>query len=985
MDQLPVGTVTFLFTDIEGSTKLWQEHPAEMNAALSRHHAILNGSISINHGYVFQIIGDAFCAAFSTVLDGINAALAAQRALRDENWGDTGAFRVRMALHTGTAEVHAGEHTSGEYISSLTLSRAARLLSAGHGGQILLSFPAAELVRDHLPQDVSLRDLGAHRLKDLVRPEHIYQAVVPDLPAEFLPIKTLETHPNNLPIQLTSFIGRDREMARVKELLAGARLLTLTGAGGAGKTRLALQAAADRIDEFPDGVWFVEFAPLADPALISQSVASVVGLREAAGQSLKAMLADYLRAKTTLLILDNCEHLIDACAVFADTVLHDAPNVKILATSREALGIAGETAYRVPSLSLPPQSGSDLKDFESLVQYEAVHLFIERALAVQPDFSLTSTNAAVLAQICHRLDGIPLALELAAARIKSMSVEQIAERLNDRFRLLTGGSRTALPRQQTLRAAIDWSYDLLSEEERVLLRRLSVFAGGCTLEAAQAVCSCDPVCEEDVPDLLAHLVDRSLVTFEQHGSETRYRLMETIRQYARDRMLESTEVETIRDRHLDFFVTLAEAVEPKLRSSEQVQWLDRLDLENDNLRTALEWSLGKGRVEKGMRLAAALTWFWDRSGYWIEGRERVEKLLTQPEAAARTLIRAKCLFAASVMISAVGAVWLGGSDASSPYLEEAIAISREYGQAGKRLCASALTYLTGNLHASDPVLAQAHYDEAWKIAQELGDQWIAASLVHIKGHWLASQNKYEDARSAFEESMKLFRSAGDKHWTAILSADIAALDFDQGDFAGARIQLEQNLVYFRETKDQDHICNSLTRLGEIARAEGNFDLAKRYYIEALEIGRGLGSKPLIGVNTSNLGYIAVLDGELEKARSFFTESLACARELDSKVMIVFSLLGFAGAAAVEMNAQQAVHILAAVDVTIKGEEANSLNPADKAEYERYISLTRQQLDEAAFNAAWAEGQKLTLDQAIELALKDADNFSAEAPIGSADQ
>ncbi len=502
MNNLPTGTVTLLFTDIEGSTQLLHALRDQYALVLADQRAILRAAFDQWAGCEIDTQGDAFFVAFARATDAVNAVVQAQRNLAAHAWTDGVTVRVRMALHTGEAMLA----TTG-YVG-IDVHRAARICSAGHGGQVLLSQTTRDLVEEALPNGVALRDLGEHRLKDLKRPEHVYQLVIADLPADFAPLKSLDAHPHNLPIQLTSFIGREQEMARVKELLEGARLLSLTGSGGAGKTRLALQVAADLIDEFPDGVWFVELAPLTDAGLIPQTVASLLGLREEAGRPVMTMLSDYLRAKTTLLLLDNCEHLIDACAKFADTILHVAPKIKILATSREALGIAGETAYRVPSLSLPPPQ-LPISNYQSLNQYESVRLFIDRALAVQPDFSVTNANAPALAQICHRLDGIPLALELAAARVKSLSVEQIAVRLDDRFRLLTGGSRTALPRQQTLRAAIDWSHSLLTEEERVLLRRLSVFAGGWTLDAAQAVCGCDPVRADDVLDLLARLVDKS--------------------------------------------------------------------------------------------------------------------------------------------------------------------------------------------------------------------------------------------------------------------------------------------------------------------------------------------------------------------------------------------------------------------------------------------------------------------------------------------
>jgi predicted ATPase/class 3 adenylate cyclase len=918
MPDRPSGTVTFLFTDIEGSTKLWQQHPDAMPGALARHHALLNEAVATHGGYVFQIIGDAFCAAFSTATDGLGAALATQRALRDATWGETGAIRVRMALHTGAAEVRAGEFTSGEYVSGLTLSRAARLLSAGHGEQILLSLPTAELVRDQLPSDVSLRDLDAHRLKDLIRPEHIYQVVVPDLRSEFLPLKTLDTHPNNLPIQLTSFIGREQEMARVKELLEGARLLSLTGSGGAGKTRLSLQVAADLIDEFPDGVWFIELAPLTDPALIPQTVASLLGLREEAGRPVMTMLSDYLRAKSTLLLLDNCEHLIDACAKFADTILHAAPKVKLLATSREALGIAGEAAYRVPSLSLPPVQLAT-SNFQTLTQYESVRLFIDRALAVQPDFSVTSANAPALAQICHRLDGIPLALELAAARVKSLSVEQIAARLDDRFRLLTGGSRTALPRQQTLRAAIDWSFSLLAEEERVLLRRLSVFAGGWTLEAAQAVCSCDPICADDVLDLLARLVDKSLVIFEQRDSEARFRMMETIRQYARDRLLESTEAETIRDRHLDFFMAFAEEVEPKLRGPEQMQWLDRLDLEHDNLRAALEWSLGAGRVEKGLRLGAALAWFWERRGYMSEGQAHLTAILCMAEGMADTSARARALHAA--------------------------------GRLAQR---------QGDLVPARQLLEQSH-----AMARTLGDKWTQMLSLHNLGNVLNDERgEIAMERSLHEESLNLARELGNDWGITWALMGLGHVAIRESDYTAARSYFEESLKIRRRLGDKWGIARSLNELGEIAQREGDYASAQKFYTESLTIHRELGHKSHEPRVLFNLGSTALSQNDYGRAQTLFVQCLRLSREQGRRTFMIGCLVCLAQVAAVFGQAEKAARLFGASDAQDEA-RGRLLNPADRKEH---VAAVRAQLGEAPFNAAWAEGRAMTLEQAAELAM-----------------
>jgi class 3 adenylate cyclase len=483
---LPTGTITFLFTDIEGSTRLWEQYPAAMEAALARHDALAEAVIEQHEGRLVKHRGegDSLFAVFARAVDAVAAAVALQQALAAEPWPAEAAPRVRMSLHTGDAAFREGDYFGA------AVNRCARLRAVAHGGQLLLSSATQELIRDALPDEVSLRDLGEHRLRDLARPERIFQLLHPDLPSDFPPLTSLNSLPHNLPQQVTSFIGREKEMAEVRRLLATTRLLTLTGSGGTGKTRVSLQVAADLLEGGGDGVWLVELAPLADPGLVPQAVATALGIREEPGKPLSQSLVDFLKPKRLLLLLDNCEHLLSACAELAELILRSCPGVQILATSREGLNIPGETTYRLPSLTLPdPRQPTPTA--ESLSQYEAVRLFIDRATAAVPSFAVTNQNAPAVAQLCVRLDGIPLAIELAAARVKAMSVEQINGRIADMFRLLTGGSRTALPRQQTLRAAIDWSYDLLSEKEKILLRRLSVFAGGWTLEAAEQVCA-DP-------------------------------------------------------------------------------------------------------------------------------------------------------------------------------------------------------------------------------------------------------------------------------------------------------------------------------------------------------------------------------------------------------------------------------------------------------------------------------------------------------------
>ena len=474
MNNLPSGTVTFLFTDIEGSTKLAQEYPNQWEALRAGHHEILQSAVDGHNGYVFQIIGDAFCVAFHTASDGLNAAIEAQRNLGAEA-SEEMPIRVRMGIHVGEAEIRGTD-----YRGYLTLARVQRVMAAAYGGQVLLSNTTADLIRDQLPEGVTLRDMKENLLKGWSASEHLWQAVATGLRQDFPPLTTINIIPNNLPIPMTSFVGREQEIVEIKQALEKTRLVTLTGSGGTGKTRLSLQVATEIVDHFKDGVWLIELAPITDPELVPNTVANVLGIREVSARPLMTTLLDWFSDRELLILLDNCEHLLEACARFTDSVLRGSRGVRILASSREALGIAGETAYRVPSLPTP--SPKEQIEIERLEKYESVQLFTQRAAQTLPTFKVTKATSPAVTQICHRLDGIPLAIELAAARVKVLSVEQIAERLDDRFRLLTGGSRTALPRQQTLRALIDWSYQLLSEQERLLFRRLAVFVGGWTLE-----------------------------------------------------------------------------------------------------------------------------------------------------------------------------------------------------------------------------------------------------------------------------------------------------------------------------------------------------------------------------------------------------------------------------------------------------------------------------------------------------------------------
>ncbi len=808
MPELPFGTVTFLFTDIEGSTRLWEEHPEPMRCALARHDELASSIIVQYKGALVKSRGggDSLFAVFARASDAIAGACALQRAYHGETWPERLPLRVRMALHTGEADLRDGDYYGA------TVNRCARLRAIGHGGQVLLSAATQELVRDSLPPEATLRECGEHRLRDLGRPETVFQLCHLALPSEFPPLLSLESLLANLPLQLTSFIGRDKELAEVKALVDKTKLLTLTGSAGCGKTRLALQVAADLLDEFPDGVWLVELAPLAEAGLVSHTVAQALGIREESGKSPAETLADHLKARRLLLVMDNCEHLLDDCAKLADATLRNCPRVRILATSREALGIAGELTCRVPSLSLPDPKRDTTP--ESLSHYEAVRLFMDRARSHQPHFAITSENAPAVASICHRLDGIPLAIELAAARIQAMSVEQVEHRLDQRFRLLTGGSRTALPRQQTLRSLIDWSYDLLTDAEKALLCRISVFMGGWTLEAAEGVCAGDGVEEWEVLDLLASLVAKSLVVYDESAAavsasiDGRYRLLETIRQYARDRLMETGAGEAVRGRHLDWFMALAERAQPELFGPEQRVWLDRLEREHDNLRAALTWVAAQEHGATGLRLGAALWRFWSVRGFLTEGSERLREILSHPRASAPTVERAGALDGAGLL-----AMNCGDFTAASALFEEALSIGREL-EDGQVIAMACNSLGDARRWLNDIPAARPLYEEALRCGREVNDRWNIAYALTALGILAAGQGDEAEAWFRLEEGLAIKRALGDKRSIAYSLGHLAALALEDNRDK-ARSLREESLRISQELGDKRGIAWALNGLGSL--------------------------------------------------------------------------------------------------------------------------------------------------------------------------
>jgi predicted ATPase/class 3 adenylate cyclase len=827
----PRSSFTFLFTDIEGSTRLWEEHAEEMTLALARHDTLLTEVFSSHGGHIFKMMGDSVLVAFREPMPAVRAAVAAQHALAAEEWETPRPIRVRAALHRGLAE-----QRNADYFGP-TLNRTARLLAAGHGGQVLLSRAVHDAL--DLDGDLALRDLGERRLRDLTIPEHIYQVLAPGLPQDFPPLRSLEVLPNNLPASATSFIGREREIAEVKRRLGQARLVTLLGPGGTGKTRLSLEVAAELLEQFADGVWLIELATITDPDEVLTTIAAALGLREERERTLQEIVHEYVRSRQLLLILDNCEHLVAACARLAAALMRAAPKLRILASSREALGVPGESTFSLLSLAMPDVhetrwTGAAL--LARLGEFPALQLFEERGSAVQPAFQLTEENALTIAKICWRLDGIPLAIELAAARLRMLTPDQIYRRLDDRFRLLTSGARTVLPRQQTLTALIDWSYDLLTEKEQMLLRRSAAFARGRTLSALEAVCAGDGLEADEIMDLCQQLVDKSLFSTEEgENGRARYVLLESIWEYARAKLEKSGETAAVSSRHLDYFLRLAEETEPQLYSTSIGPALAHLAVEHVNFRMALEWSAQTTEgVERGLRLAAALGRYWEIRSHLREGGDHLHELLARPEAQAPTATRAAALRAAGRI------AWCGDDDpAARGFFHEASAL---FGQLGLERDTMLVEAMLGFVEWSDGRndAAEAQFRKAEAFARERGDTQILAMALSGLGSLAANAGELAEARAKKEEGLALYRTLGDEWVIGLISWSLARVVTAHGELAYARRLMSEALALAQHFANEWLVPSLLDNYAVIARSEGNPALGLRLLAAAESLRNRLG-------------------------------------------------------------------------------------------------------------------------------------------------
>ena len=913
MSYRPTGTVTFLFTDIEGSTRLWERSPKVMQSALIRHDQILSDAVEEGGGYVFKTVGDAFCCAFTTATDALEATLAAQRALFAEEWNVEGGLRDRMALHTGVAEERDGDYFGPP------VNRVARLLHAAHGGQVLLSAATHEMVRDQLPEEVSLRDLGEQRLKDLFRPERVFQLTAPGLPSEFPPLRTLGAMLNNLPLQPTPLVGRVREVEEVAERLLSeqVRLLTLTGPGGTGKTRLALQSAADLSEQFDDGVFFVSLATITDPELVPSAIAEPLGVRESAEQTLDESLKSYLRDKRLLLILDNFEHVLEGAQIVGELV-GACPNLKVLATSRIPLRLYGEWEYPVPPLSLP--DARVLPPLKVLTQYEAVKLFVERARAVKEDFEVTNENAPAVAEICARLDGLPLAIELAAARIRILPPQVMLLRLSNRLKFLKGGSRDLPARQQTLRGTIDWSYDLLPDEEKTLFGRLSVFSGGRTLEAIEEVC--DPDGDIDALEGVESLLEKSLIRQEEPDGEPRFAMLETVQEYASEKLEESGEAGKIKGAHAEFYLALAERANAELRGPDQLEWLQRLDTEHDNMRAALRWELQQGETELMLRLGGALWLFWSVRGHYGEGRHWLEEALAMD---GRGPIESRAMALAGVGV-------LARDQGDFDRAEEALAEGLEYLGASER--SEAKLYLLLSL-----------------------------------GNLALEREDYSRATELFEERLSLSREMGNPMALASSVMSLATVTHKQGDLERATELYEEGIDLFRERGDKLGLALCLSNLGLVMYSRDDLGRAAKLTEESVALLRELGAGAHTAVGLCNLGWIALLQNDLDGAAALFEESLVLAWDTGMKPSVLTTLEGYACVAGAKGDAHRAAQLWGAAQAL---QEAKGI-PRDTdwlPEADERISAVRSGLGETAWEEARWKGGAMTLEEAVSYALEE---------------
>jgi predicted ATPase/class 3 adenylate cyclase len=953
---------TFLFTDIENSAKLWERVPEKMKVALARHHAILQDAIVSRGGTVFQIVGDAFCVAFPTVLSAISAAVAAQQELQQQEWDLPFPIRVRMGIHTGEAERTA----KGEYVSNPTLNRVARIVSAAHGGQILLSLATKDLIKDSLPDDTELRDMGEHYLKNMMHPERLFQLNIAGLPSEFPPLNTL-THRHNLPIQLSSFIARQDEIAAIHQYLSrdDIRLVTLMGPPGIGKTRLSIEVARAALADFPDGVFFVALAPLDNPALIALTVAQALGYVETGTMSTEQQLRESIGEKQMLIVLDNCEHLIEAASSLTSQLLSACSHLKIMTTSRESLRIPGEWLYPVPAFQVPPETSSI--DVESTPSLPALALFAERARAVRPDFMIDADNIADVSKICARLDGLPLAIELMAARMRLMSPDVLLARMNNQYVLSADGMRAPSARQKTLQNAIDWSYGLLSQEEQNLFTYLSIFTGGFTLEAAEAMFS--PLfTNKNVPELITSLLDKSLLQYGSTGrseqTSSRYTMLVTIQEFARNRLQQTGEATDIHNRHLAHFLALAEEADQHIHGPAQLVWMDRLNIELDNFRAALDWGRSSQQTEKLLRLFEALGWNWLVRWSYREYRNWLDTIRALPD------INDHPATYAQILNTAARAEWVAANlGEARTFVNESRKIWQELGKAGERGLAEGY-YLSGMIAMQEGDYDEAlpYYEQSLELYQKCGEPWGVAMAKFLLGNVTTWKDDHSAAMLWLTQSHDLFAELGDLWGIARVSQRLGELFLKQGNYENARLYFDQHLTIDEGLHFTQGTVVALINLGDLYRHQRDYDQAEGCFAKSLALSREYNLNIDRGFSIYCLGMLALQRSQYRLAKQFFVDYFHITRTLTEKISTCDLLMGAAAVAAGTDQPERAAKLYGAAQALLETTDYR-IPPFDRAEFDRHTQIARLQLGEVKFEVLVTEGRAMTIEQAIAYALE----------------
>ena len=981
-------TLALLFTDIEGSTNLLRSLGAEYRTLLSEHRRLLRDAFAAHGGTVLRGEGDALFVTFDDPSSAILGAIDGQVALAKADWPAGSHVRVRMGIHVGEVTIDEDD----DYVG-LAVHQAARISAAAHGGQVLTSKAMQAQAEPRVPSEVSLKSIGRFRLKDFPEPEDLFQLHHPDLPGDFPAPRTAPGARHNLPKAISSFIGRDRDVAELAELLETARLVTLTGPGGCGKTRLAVEAGSASLPVRPDGIWFVDLAPVSDRELVLSVAANAMGVQESRAASADSALIDFLSPGRPLVILDNCEHLIPTCAELTEKWLSACPGLTILVTAREPIGVAGEVIRRVGGLQIPT-------DTDTGESSEAVQLFIERARSHEPEFESGEGELAEIAHVTHRLDGIPLAIEMAAALVGTLTVGEILSRLDDRFRLLTGGGGRTLGRQQTLLATVDWSHDLLSEPERVLLRRLSVMSGSFSLEDVEAVCVGDGIDRTEVVTLLRRLVATSWVMRERGGDRAAYRLLETSRQYALDKLVSSSEAQTFRSKHSEWFADLAETgAESMLGGPDQTRWFDRIGSELDNFRTALAWSLGDGDPALGLRLGAALSRFWEVRGHWTEGLGWLEDALARAPDAEDGL-RGRALVAASFLafyrgrlesarsmvteglaaavrahdkateargrrFEAVIEQRMGDLAAAIDSAKKAVELSRAHGAAAD--LAFALQVLGRLLADEDRDEARARYEEGLEVARRAEDAVSQIYLLYALGRLDLRAGDNERARELYSEALDLSQQVGER-WMAmnvLVGLSYVSEDVDAGP------ALEEMVGVLRQTGNRMMQIVWLRQLAHRRRMEGDHEGAKRAVDEALEIVKREATPE---ANVLGQYILASHLDEAEKdyagALREFRNGLRAAHSQGSEWETTFGLTGVARMLARTGENERAALLLGAAAAM---QEKVGMHPqGPRAEAQRRVTeVLGNALGEVELQRLRAEGRAMSLDEAVALATEAA--------------